>query len=183
MDLIRRSGVVTSGQIIDIGSGATSLLLALLDAGYRKLTALDISESALEVSRNQLGNRASLVNWIAADVRSAPVPAATYDLWHDRAVFHFLTDPLDRVAYVSTLRQALKPGATLIIATFAEDGPEQCSGLNVMRYRVETLSAALGSDFTLIEDVREAHHTPWDSVQQFIHCRFQFTGDGRINKL
>jgi SAM-dependent methyltransferase len=177
MDLIRRSGVLTSGQIIDIGSGATSLLPALLDAGYRNLTALDISESALEVSRNQLGDRASLVNWVAADVRSAPLPAATYDLWHDRAVFHFLTDPLDRDAYVSTLRQTLKLGATVIIATFAEDGPEQCSGLTVMRYRADTLSTALGDDFTLIEDVHEAHRTPWDSVQQFIHCRFQFTDD------
>ena len=177
MDLIRRSGVPTSGQIIDIGSGATSLLPALLTAGYHNLTALDISEAALAVSQTQLGDRASQVNWVVADVRSAPLPSDTYDLWHDRAVFHFLTDPLDRAAYVNTLRKALKPAATVIIATFAEDGPEQCSGLNVMRYRADTLSAALGDDFTLIEDVRETHHTPWDSVQQFIHCRFQFTGD------
>lgn len=174
MELIRRSGVPTSGQIIDSGSGATSLLPALLDAGYKTLTALDISEAALKVSRQQLGERASQVHWIAADVRSAPLPDAAYDLWHDRAVFHFLTDPVDRAAYVSTMRKTLKPGATVIIATFAEDGPEQCSGLNVIRYSAESLSSALGSGFTLMEAVREAHHTPWASIQQFIHCRFEF---------
>ena len=177
MELIRRSGVASSSQIIDIGSGATSLLPALLEAGYTHLTALDISEAALAVSRQQVDERAFHVHWIAADVRSAPLPAATYDVWHDRAVFHFLTDPLDRAAYVNTMRKALKAGATVIMATFAEDGPEQCSGLNVMRYRAETLAAALGDNFTLVEEMREAHHTPWDSIQQFIYCRFQFTGN------
>jgi SAM-dependent methyltransferase len=161
-----------SAHLIDVGSGATTLLGALLDDGYQHLTALDISDAALAISKQQLGERAALIQWIAADIRRADLAPAAYDLWHDRAVFHFLTEAVDRAAYVGTLRRAVKRGGQVIIATFAEDGPEQCSGLKVMRYSGESMAAALGAGFTLVEQVREDHHTPWDSVQRFIHCRY-----------
>lgn len=163
---------------MDVGSGATLLLDRLLDDGYTALAALDISEAALNVSRQRLAEHAAAIMWVVGDVRTVALPAAHYALWHDRAVFHFLTDPLDRAAYLRTLHAALRPRGQVIIATFAEDGPLQCSGLDVTRYSAESLAATLGDAFTLIETVKEAHTTPWNSTQQFVHCRFQFNVAG-----
>jgi SAM-dependent methyltransferase len=159
-----------------VGSGASRLLDRLLDERYTAVSALDISDAALNVSRERLAARADQITWLVGDVRTVALPPASFDLWHDRAVFHFLTDPRDRAAYVNTLRTALRPGGQAVIATFAEDGPLQCSGLDVVRYNAQMLAEALGAEFTLVESMREAHTTPWNSTQQFVHCRFVFGG-------
>ncbi|RZN08757.1 SAM-dependent methyltransferase [Bradyrhizobium genosp. SA-3] len=158
--------------IIDIGGGASRLVDALLQDGYRDVAVLDLSANALDVAKKRLGAAASRVDWIVADATTWR-PAKTYDLWHDRAAFHFLTDPRDRAAYVERLRSAVAPGGHVIIATFAPDGPEKCSGLPVQRHDSASLLAELGAEFELIETRRETHHTPWDSTQAFQFSRFR----------
>ncbi|MGJ4930343.1 class I SAM-dependent methyltransferase [Bradyrhizobium sp. HKCCYLS2038] len=170
--LIRESGAGPSSRIIDIGGGASRLVDALLVAGYRALTVLDISEAALAAARHRLGAAATAVDWIAADVTSW-MPHANYDVWHDRAAFHFLTEANDRAAYVARLSSAVAPGGVVIIGTFAPDGPEKCSGLPVVRYDAAALAATFGDAFVLEDSCTEAHRTPWGSVQQFQFCRFR----------
>ena len=155
----------TSG-IIDIGGGTSTLVDSLLDLGYSDLTVLDISEAALERARARLGGRASEVDWIAADV-TRWIPARQWQVWHDRAAFHFLTDIERQDAYIAALKRATAPGASVIIATFALDGPERCSGLPVQRYGPETLAARLGPDFTLVSGRPEPHVTPKGAIQRF----------------
>src|SRR5258708_2453372 len=138
--MIHRSGVEKSGRIIDVGSGTSVLIDFLLKDGYQNITALDVSETALDAARQQIGERAPLIEWRVADIRSVSLSAETYDLWHDRAVFHFLTTPEDRAAYLRVLCHALKPRGQIVMATFADNGPEQCSDLNVMRYSPESLT-------------------------------------------
>ncbi|NPU65993.1 class I SAM-dependent methyltransferase [Bradyrhizobium sp. 83012] len=170
--LIREAGAGPSSRIIDVGGGASRLVDALLTAGYGALTVLDISEAALAAARARLGAPAATVGWIAADVRRWR-PQASYDVWHDRAAFHFLTDAVDREAYVARLRSAVVPGGAVIIGTFALDGPEKCSGLPVVRYDAQSLAGTLGTGFVLQDNCTEAHRTPWGSVQKFQFCRFQ----------
>lgn len=167
LELIKESGVGPFGRIIDVGAGASVLVDNLLDAGYRDLTVLDISAAALERARSRLGARAGDVTWIESDVTGTDLPAGAFDLWHDRAVFHFLVDPGDRQAYLQVLRRALRPGGYVIIATFAEDGPERCSGLPVQRYSPQQLHAQLGDAFALVQHEREEHRTPGGAVQRF----------------
>ncbi len=174
--LIDHCGLEKTSFLIDVGSGATHLIAELLDAGYQAITALDISEAALQVAQTQLGERASQVEWITADVRNVTLRPYHYDLWHDRAVLHFLTRTEDRAAYIRTLRRAVKPGGQAVIATFASDGPEQCSDLDVMRYSPESLTELLGEGFSLLETLAETHITPWHSEQRFTWCRFRVTG-------
>ena len=157
-------------NIIDVGGGASVLVDDLLDAGYRNLTVLDLAGSALAVSRKRLGERAQSVNWIAADITRAELPAATYDVWHDRAVFHFLTDPDDRARYVAQVLKSVKPGGHVIIATFGPGGPLQCSGLDVVRYAPENLHAEFGAPFRLVGHQTETHHTPAGKEQEFVYC-------------
>lgn len=164
--LIAFTGAAPMSAIVDIGGGASRLVDALLAAGYRNLTVLDISPAALAASQARLGRAAGRVRWIAADV-TAWEPAASYDVWHDRAAFHFLTAPEDQAAYVSRLRRALKVGGHAIIGTFAPDGPEQCSGLPVARHSAESIAALLGDDFTLTDSRPHEHVTPSQSVQNF----------------
>jgi SAM-dependent methyltransferase len=171
LQLIGRADVGLDGRIIDIGAGASRLVDALLDAGHRRLTVLDIAEGALEKAKRRLGARASAVTWIAADVTSWD-PGATFDLWHDRAVFHFMVRLEARRAYLETMRRALRGGGHAIIGTFASDGPDQCSGLPVMRYEPETLAAELGSELRLVESVRDEHLTPGGKIQRFQFSRF-----------
>ncbi|MGJ4948254.1 class I SAM-dependent methyltransferase [Bradyrhizobium sp. HKCCYLS20291] len=170
--LIREAGAGPSSRIIDIGGGASRLVDALLAAGYRALTVLDLSEAALAAARHRLGAAATAVDWITADVTSW-MPHASYDVWHDRAAFHFLTEANDRAAYVARLRSAVAPGGAVIIGTFAPDGPEKCSGLPVVRYDAAGLAATFGDAFLLQDSCTEAHRTPWGSVQQFQFCRFR----------
>lgn len=170
MQLIGQTGVARDGRIIDVGAGASTLIDDLLDAGYSHLTALDLSEEALKASKARLGDRARQVTWIAADVTQVDLPRHAFDLWHDRAVFHFLTTPEEREAYVRTVLHAVKPGGHVIVATFADDGPQKCSGLPVMRYSADQLHAEFGAPFTLLLQQREEHHTPNGAVQRFIYC-------------
>lgn len=172
LQLIERAGVAKQEPLIDVGGGASVLVDHLLEAGHTALSVLDISGVALEQARHRLGPRAAEVEWIEADV-TAFVPPRSFALWHDRAVFHFLTDPADRRKYRETLTQALAPRGHVIIAAFALDGPTQCSGLDVVRYDAERIFAELGDGFELTEQVVEMHHTPWDTTQSFTYFRFQ----------
>ena len=171
LDLIRRSGAHSGTSIIDIGGGASRLVDALLDGGYRTISVLDLSEKALSVALARLGPRASQVRWIEADVTRWE-PEQRYDLWHDRAAFHFLADPNDRAAYVDRLMRGTSPGAQVILGTFAFDGPERCSGLPVVRHDANSLKQALGESFELEETRPYEHRTPWGSFQRFQFSRF-----------
>lgn len=168
--LIRATGVGTDASIVDVGGGASTLVDDLLERGFRNLTVLDLSGAALATARRRLGERASSVHWTEADVTKVKLPAHAYDIWHDRAVFHFLTAPDDRAAYVRAVVRAVKPGGHVIVAAFAEDGPTHCSGLPVMRYRAAELHAEFDEAFSLVHHEKEAHRTPSGAVQQFIYC-------------
>ena len=170
LQLIRETGVAPAAAIIDVGGGASILVDDLLENGYSNLTVLDLSSAALIAAQNRLDKRADLVAWMEADILKAELPASKYDVWHDRAVFHFLTQPQERRAYVQTVLRAVKPGGHVIIATFAEDGPTQCSGLSVMRYSADELHAEFGSSFVLVDHRKEVHHTPFGTVQNFTYC-------------
>jgi len=170
LDLIKATGAARDAAIIDVGGGASTLVDDLVAEGYTDLTVLDLSAAALSAARRRLGAREGGVRWIEADITSVDLPASRYDIWHDRAVFHFLTDPADRAAYVRTVFQSVKPGGHVIVATFAEDGPVQCSGLPVMRYRADELHDEFGEAFTLLKHQKEEHHTPSGMVQQFVYC-------------
>lgn len=168
--LIEQAGIGPEAALIDVGGGASTLVDDLLARGFRDLTVLDLSEAALQAARKRLGARADAVQWRVADITTAALPAHGIDLWHDRAVFHFLTAPADRQAYVRQVLRSVRPGGHVIVATFAEDGPLQCSGLPVMRYDADGLHAEFGAAFTLVGHEREAHHTPLGTTQQFTYC-------------
>ena len=174
LEFIAAAKVQPDAAIIDIGGGASRLVDALLDDGYSNLTVLDLSEAALSASRNRIGPRAESVKWVAADVTTWQ-PSEQYDLWHDRAAFHFLTEEDDRQAYVSRLTTALRNGGQVIIGTFSLDGPERCSGMPVTRYDAASLTAVLGPRFRLLASRMEEHRTPWDASQGFQFSRFSFT--------
>ncbi|MFN3812679.1 MAG: class I SAM-dependent methyltransferase [Roseateles asaccharophilus] len=170
VELIARTGVSKDASVIDVGGGASTLVDDLLADGYRRLTVLDLSEAALAASRKRLGERASSVTWLAGDVTQHVFARHGYEVWHDRAVFHFLTSREERETYVAAVLRAVKPGGHVIVATFAEDGPEKCSGLPVMRYSPDGLHAEFGAPFTLLQQEREEHRTPFGTVQKFIYC-------------
>lgn len=172
LEMIRAASPDRAAAIIDVGGGASRLVDALLQDGYRNLAVLDISANALDTAKKRIGATASTVDWIVADVTTWR-PAKTWDVWHDRAAFHFLTDPHDRAAYVERLRSAVASDGQVIIATFAPDGPEKCSGLPVQRHDSASLSAELGPEFELVETRSETHHTPWHSTQAFQFSRFR----------
>ena len=172
LDLIEAAQISKDTGIIDVGGGTSLLIDRLIDAGYNPLGVLDVSGAALNKSRARLGPHAEKIEWFEADVTTFS-PPHTFGLWHDRAVFHFLTDPADRSAYVATLRKTLRPGGAVIIATFALDGPPKCSGLDVVRYDEESIVTELGSEFQLQKVRRETHQTPWESEQRFIYFRFR----------
>ncbi len=171
--LIAATGIGKADGILDVGGGASLLVDCLLDAGFKKLAVLDISSAALAAARQRLGPRAARVQWMEADVTEFRVPER-FALWHDRAVFHFLTAPDDRARYLQSLKAALVPGGHIIIATFALDGPTKCSGLEVARYDAAKLCAELGEEFQLHEQVDETHLTPWQTEQRFSYFRFQW---------
>jgi 2-polyprenyl-3-methyl-5-hydroxy-6-metoxy-1,4-benzoquinol methylase len=168
--LVRETGVPLSASIIDVGGGASTLVDDLLAAGYRSLTVLDLSHAALASAQKRLGTKAASVQWLEANITTADLPIHAYDVWHDRAVFHFLTAPADRQAYIDRVLRAVKPGGHVIVATFAEDGPAQCSGLPVMRYSADGLHAEFGAPFKLLRHEKEEHHTPAGMVQKFVYC-------------
>jgi ubiquinone/menaquinone biosynthesis C-methylase UbiE len=171
--LIRATGVPVDGSIIDVGGGASTLVDDLLADGFRQVTVLDISSAALAAAQRRLGSIASAVHWQEADITQTALPAHAYDVWHDRAVFHFLTTPGARAAYIDNMRRSVKPGGHVVIATFGPQGPKRCSGLPVCRYDAATLSKELGDDFTLVESLLDVHRTPGGASQQFIYCHFR----------
>jgi SAM-dependent methyltransferase len=171
LELIRGVAPVKGGRLIDVGGGASVLVDRLLDLPFEEIAVLDISETALGKAKARLGHRAEQVRWVVADVTEAPELGA-FDVWHDRAVFHFLTDPDDRRSYLALARRTVPQGGHLIIATFADDGPKRCSDLDVCRYNAETMASALGEDFSLVKEARETHTTPWSSRQAFFYGVF-----------
>ena len=170
MRLIRETGLARDTAIIDVGSGASTLVDDLLDDGYLHITVLDLSDAALTETKKRLGQRSSSIQWMVADVTLASFEPQSFDIWHDRAVFHFLTTDEDRKNYVMQVLHALKPGGHVIMATFGAEGPTQCSGLPVMRYAPEALHAEFGEAFDLIKYEEQAHHTPFGTDQQFVYC-------------
>jgi trans-aconitate methyltransferase len=164
---------VPESAIIDIGGGASRLADSLLAKGFRDLSVLDLSGAALDAAKARLGAQAEKVNWIVADA-TLWKPIQLYDIWHDRAAFHFLTEESDRAAYIARMKQALRAGGYAIVATFAPDGPERCSGLPIMRYDAGTLGQTLGHGFELIDTRRHTHATPWGSSQSFQFSVFRF---------
>jgi len=172
LELIASSGISHTGRIIDVGGGASVLVDKLLGQGFQDLTVLDVSSKALDYAKERLGSRAEAVKWLQADVTEFEFPGK-YELWHDRAVFHFLTDPRDRKRYVEVMTKAVKPGGHVIIAAFALEGPSKCSGLDVERYNSDKFKKELGNSFHLIKSIDEIHATPWKAEQKFTYCYFQ----------
>lgn len=156
--------------IIDIGGGESTLVDDLIRSGRSDVTVLDISQAALDATKARLGTSADSVSWIAVDITTVDLGFGRYDLWHDRAVFHFLTRPEDRDAYIQRVRQAVKPQGYIVVATFGPDGPLKCSGLDIVRYDSNSLVVAFGDGFDLLDTTTEIHKTPWDSEQEFVYC-------------
>jgi len=175
LSLIRSCQLEKNAALLDIGGGASVLVDHLLDEGYLDVTVLDIAKAALDLSRRRLGARADQVRWQVADVTDY-LPDRSYDLWHDRAVLHFLTEPEQRAAYRAALEQALKLGGHLVVGTFAIDGPTKCSGLEIVQYDAAKLLDLLGPEFVLREEQKEAHVTPTGAVQQFAWFVLQRVG-------
>ena len=176
LDLILHVAPDTATPIIDVGGGASTLVDGLLDVGYRNLTVLDLAPSALGIAQQRLGERAAKITWMTANVLEAELPAAGYAVWHDRAVFHFLTDRRDRARYVAQARHAVRPGGHVIVASFSPEGPPQCAGLEVARYSPEGMHAEFGEGFRLLDSVREDHHTPGGALQAFVYCLCRVEG-------
>lgn len=168
--LLKQAGLNPDSRVIDIGAGASTLLDDLLDLGVRHVSALDISAASLEVTRQRLGSRAALVNWLVTDVSRAHLPPDSYDLWHDRAALHFLVNPVESAAYVAAASRAIISGGCAVIGGFAADGPERCSQLPVVRRDPGDIAELFGSGFLLVESQRELHSTPWGASQSFAYA-------------
>jgi SAM-dependent methyltransferase len=175
--LIAAVGLRKDQPLIDVGGGASTLVDDLLALGYERITVADLSDAALERARRRLGDRAEAVTWMSADMLTAELPAAGYDLWHDRAVFHFLTAAADRAVYLAQLRHALALGGQAIFGVFALEAPPRCSGLEVRRYTPEVLREEIGDGFVLLEQRRELHVTPGGVEQPYVYCRFRRSGE------
>jgi len=168
--LIERAADARSASIIDVGGGESTLVDDLLLRGYKNITVLDVSQTALDLTKNRLGSAAEQVRWIVADITEIELEPGAYDLWHDRAVFHFLTAREPRISYVRQVARSVKPGGHVIVSTFGPEGPTKCSGLEVMHYDAESLHREFGTRFRLVESSKELHHTPFGTTQQFLYC-------------
>ena len=168
--LIQKAAPDRTASIIDVGGGEATLIDDLLVYGYERLSVLDISETAIEVAKQRLGAAASRVTWIVDDDTQAALPENHFDVWHDRAVFHFLTTQDQRSAYVRKVAHAMKAGGHVIVATFGPQGPEKCSDLEVVRYDADALHNQFGKRFQLLDSMTEIHHTPFGTTQQFLYC-------------
>ena len=178
LDLVARVAPDRKSAIIDVGGGAATLVDDLLGRGYEDVTVLDISASALDVARARLGDAATRVKWLSGDVTTVELPEAWYDVWHDRAVFHFLTESAQRSAYVRQVRRSVREGGHVIVGTFGPEGPLQCSGLDVVRYDADSLHEQFGAGFELVERKEEVHQTPLGRQQQFVWCVCRRVGHG-----
>ena len=172
LDLIHATGVSTGASIIDIGGGASRLVDGLLSRDFKAITVLDLSMKALEAARTRLEEAGSTVDWVVADVTKWE-PSRSYDVWHDRAAFHFLTEPHDQAGYAEQVSKAVHPGGHVIIGTFAPDGPERCSNLQVVRHDAASIGKILGNAFVLADERRHGHETPSGSTQWFQFSRFR----------
>ena len=168
--LIQRAAPNREARIIDVGGGESTLVDDLLDAKYLNISVLDISATAIAHARQRLGNYHDQAAWYCADITSATLPESYFDVWHDRAVFHFLTTGEARAAYLANVARAVKHGGHVIISTFGPEGPDQCSGLDVVKYDAVGLHGAFGKAFHLIDSSTEIHHTPFGTTQQFLYC-------------
>jgi 2-polyprenyl-3-methyl-5-hydroxy-6-metoxy-1,4-benzoquinol methylase len=168
--LIERASPSRSAVIIDVGGGESTLVDDLLRQGYKNTTVLDVSQTAIDIAKSRLGSAADQVRWIVADITEIELEPRAYDLWHDRAVFHFLKEPKQRTLYVRQVIRAVKPSGHVIVSTFGPEGPTKCSGLEVMRYDAESLHGEFGARFRLVESSKEQHHTPSGTTQQFLYC-------------
>lgn len=178
MDLFKLIGAKPSDAIIDVGGGASRLVDHLNALGHKHITVLDLSSAALKQAEARLGKASSIVEWIAADA-STWSPSSSYDIWHDRAAFHFLTEPEQQLSYMDRVRSALRPGGHVVIGTFAPDGPEKCSGLPVARHNAKSLGEHLGDSFALLDTRNYEHLTPWASKQKFQFSTFIRLNDRR----
>ncbi len=170
IELILGTGVGLDAHILDVGGGASTLVDDLLARGFRRVTVVDIAQTALDVAKKRLGERAGDVEWRVGDIAAIALPRDSIDVWHDRAVFHFLTTEADRKAYIERVCCAVKPGGFVVLATFGPEGPEKCSGLPVVRYAPDALQATFGRAFRMIDHLDERHRTPWGSEQEFLYC-------------
>jgi 2-polyprenyl-3-methyl-5-hydroxy-6-metoxy-1,4-benzoquinol methylase len=170
LDLIGIAAPSLSASIVDVGGGESTLVDDLLARGYQNVTLLDISQTAIDVAKNRLGAVAQRVKWIAEDITKAVLPERHYDVWHDRAVFHFLTEASQREAYVRQVKCSMKTGGHVIVATFGPEGPTKCSGLDVVRYDAGSLHGEFGPGFRLVDHGTEIHQTPFGTTQQFLYC-------------
>jgi 2-polyprenyl-3-methyl-5-hydroxy-6-metoxy-1,4-benzoquinol methylase len=168
--LIEQVAPGRSAAVIDVGGGESTLVDDLLDRGYENISVLDISQTAIDVNKRRLGKTSELVQWLVADITKVELDPSAYDVWHDRAVYHFLTSPSDRLAYVRQVTRAVKRGGHVIVSTFGPEGPTQCSGLEVVRYDAYSLHHGFGERFRLLDSCKEMHHTPSGTVQQFLYC-------------
>jgi 2-polyprenyl-3-methyl-5-hydroxy-6-metoxy-1,4-benzoquinol methylase len=170
ISLIEQFAPGKSAAIIDVGGGESTLVDDLLARGYENTTVLDISRAAIHTSRKRLGSASERISWLVADITKVKLGASAYDVWHDRAVFHFLTAESDRVAYVRQVAEAVRRGGHVIVSTFGPEGPMKCSGLDVVRYDAESLHSEFGGHFQLLDSSEELHQTPFGTVQQFLYC-------------
>jgi 2-polyprenyl-3-methyl-5-hydroxy-6-metoxy-1,4-benzoquinol methylase len=168
--LIERSVDDRSASIIDVGSGESTLVDDLLARGFQSITVLDVSQVAIEATKKRLGHDAERVRWLVADVTQVELEPKAYDVWHDRAVFHFLTLPEQRSRYVRQVARSVRAGGYVIVSTFGPEGPTKCSGLDVIRYKADALHSEFGSRFRLVESSTELHETPFGTRQQFLYC-------------
>lgn len=175
LQLILQTNVGKDAAIIDVGGGSSTLVDDLLRHGFADVSVLDISGKALENSKKRIGKKAELVEWIEADITQISLPENHYDVWHDRAVFHFLTDSEDRRKYVELVKKSLKVGGHIIVASFGLEGPKKCSGLDVVQYSPDSMHNEFGKSFELVNSVHETHQTPFQTTQEFIYCYCRLT--------
>lgn len=178
---IRDLSLPKGARIIDVGGGASTLVDDLLTEGYQHVAVLDLSPAALSVVKTRLGREADRVVWLEGDITSIELPAHSFDLWHDRAVLHFLTEPEGMRKYVNCLREALKPGGYAIIGTFSPEAPPRCSGLPLERYTIEAMQELLGKEFTLQRHHKELHVTPGGTEQMYLYCQLQREANHRMH--
>jgi SAM-dependent methyltransferase len=170
LKLIERAAPARSAPIIDVGGGESTLVDDLLARGFQNVSVLDVSQTAVDVTKRRLGGASESVHWLVGDITTIKLEPCTYDVWHDRAVFHFLTSSDQRIAYVGQVARAVKTGGHVIISTFGPEGPTKCSGLEVIRYDAESLHKEFGIRFHLLGSSKELHQTPFGTVQQFLYC-------------
>lgn len=176
LHFVEEAGLTSDAAVLDVGGGTSTLVDDLLERGFSKVSVLDISRSAIRQAQARLGTRAKAVTWFVGDITRTKLPEHHYDFWHDRAVFHFLTQDADRRQYVAAVRRALKPNGHIVVATFGPSGPEECSGLPVVRFSPKGIQAEFGQNFRKVGDAREVHHTPWGSEQEFVYCYCRMPG-------